>query len=171
MRFAETDIFVAEDRVELLDGVIIQRPQASWRHAHASNDLNAFFILASNDRYDVTVSAPLLLDDYSVPEPDLCLIDPITYSELKRHAGPEHVYLLIEIADATLKLDRTEKLRAYARQRIQDYWVLNLQDNILEVWREPQGDEFRQRRVCRANDTESPLAFPDLEVRIEEFLP
>jgi Putative restriction endonuclease len=81
--------------------------------------------------------------------------------------GRKHV----EISDTTLSKDRGQKLRAYARNLIPEYWIVNLPDQQIEVYRQPHGDSYRVQEVLRPGDIVSPLAKPDAQVLVAELLP
>jgi Uma2 family endonuclease len=93
-----------------------------------------------------------------------------------RNTGLEHpksadVRLLIEVADTTLRFDRGPKRSAYARSRIQDYWIVNLLERQLEVYRAPAGARYRGVTVHSEHEAVIPLAAPDASVRVSDLLP
>ena len=87
------------------------------------------------------------------------------------HAGPEQVFLAIEVSDSTLGYDREDKRPAYARGGVREYWIVNLEDNVLEVYRDPAGETYRDARTLGPDEMIAPLAFPDVELRVGDFLP
>ena len=163
-------VFHGKERVELLNGEIIIMSPIGFRHAIAVKRLTKFFNRHSDERYDVTAQLPIIIDELSEPEPDLALVD-IAYETTREHPKPEHIFLVIEVSDTTLRYDREDKRPAYARNGVREFWLLNLQANQLEVYREPVGDRYRNARVCDASETVFPLAFPDVEVRVGDFIP
>lgn len=162
--------FFQDRRVELLNGEIYHMSPIGYRHAEAVTRLAKKFTLLARDRYEVRTQLPILLDDQSLPEPDLCLVDPIT-SSLRHHPKPEHVRLLIEVSHTTLGFDRGDKRAAYALQGIGEYWLLDLENNALEVYREPRGDRYRKAFSFADDDEVVPLAFPDLKLRVGDYIP
>ena len=163
-------IFNEDDRVELLNGEIVVISPIGYRHATAVTRLNNFLARRSRGRFNVSPQNPFNLDDRSQPQPDLCLFE-LRVDTLGHHPGPELIFLVIEVADATLRYDREDKRPAYARNGVREFWLLNLEENVLEVHREPDGSTFRDQRVLGPDETISPLAFPDLEMRVGDFLP
>lgn len=161
-------LFTESDRVELLDGELILMSPIGYRHHLTLTRLTKFFIRRSRDRFEVSPQGPFLLDQRSEPQPDLCLFDPLFDSQ-GRHATADQVYLLIEIADSSLQYDREDKRPHYARSGIREYWIFNLQDNLLEVYRDPAGELYRQALLLRGAETIAPLAFPDLELRAGDY--
>jgi len=163
-------IFNENDRVELLNGEIIVMSPIGYRHATAVNRLNQFLVARARQRFIVTPGNPFILDERSEPQPDLCLAD-VAIDTQGHHAGPEQIFLVIEVSDSTLAYDRKDKGPAYARNGVREYWLLNLADNVLEVFRDPASDGYRETRILRAEETIAPLAFPDVVLRVGDFLP
>lgn len=163
-------IFDGEKRVELLNGEIVVMSPIGYRHATAVNRLTKFFVLHARDRYIVSPQHPVKLDPRSAPQPDLALLHPSCDSSGETPTSSD-VFLIIEIADSTVQYDRQDKGPAYALQDIQEYWLLNLEQNRLEIFRSPKAGAYRQQIIREAAATASPLAFPDLELRVGDFLP
>lgn len=101
---------------------------------------------------------------HSAPQPDLAWVRRRSYRAKRPQAA--HVLLLIEVSDSSLDYDRGEKAGLYAQAGIRDYWVVNLRDFCIEVFRDPQGDVYRERRVYGIGESVSPLAFPDLSLSV-----
>jgi Uma2 family endonuclease len=163
-------IFDENDRVELLNGEIIVMSPIGYRHATAVNRLIKFFIQRARDRYIATPGNPFILDERSEPQPDLCLADSAIDTQ-GHHPDSAQIFLVIEVSDSTVAYDRQDKGPAYARNGVREYWMLNLDENVLEVFREPSADGYREARVLGRDDTIAPLAFPDLVLRAADFLP
>ena len=98
------------------------------------------------------------------------LLKPAADDYTTRHPGPADVFLLIEVADSSLELDREEKLPAYGRAGISEVWILNLPARTIEVYREPHFTGYGANRTLHAGDQASPLAFPDVAVDVAELL-
>ena len=139
------------------------------RHATAVRLLNKFFDRRARDRYEVDPQNPLNLDARSQPQPDITLLDPAV-SKARRHPRPADLFLVIEVSDSAVAYDREDKGPAYARNGVAELWLLNLDQNLLEVFRGPSAEGYREARVLRAEDTIAPLAFPDLTLRVGDFL-
>lgn len=160
----------ASDRVELLNGEIIVMSPIGYRHATAVNLLTQFLVENSRRRFVVTPGNPFILDQRSEPQPDLCLAELAILTQ-GHHASPDQIFLVIEVSDSTLSYDRKDKGPAYARNGVREYWVLNLEDNVLELYREPSAEGYRDVCVAPAEETVAPLAFPDLKLRVGDYLP
>ncbi len=162
-------IFGANDRIELLDGEIVEMAPQKSRHATAIRLLERELSQAFGAGFDVRAQLPLALEAHSEPEPDIAVVrgHPRDY----RDAHPQHAELIVEVADASLAYDRGRKLAAYARVGIAEYWVLDLAGNTLEVCRAPRGEQNLDRRVLRAGERVSPLAAPDATLDVSDLLP
>lgn len=95
---------------------------------------------------------PIVLNDWSEPEPDIagCVPDPDDYS--RAHPQPGQILLLIEVADASLAYDQSQKAAAYAANGIPELWIVNLLDRRLEVLTAPATGSYRQQRYAFAGD-------------------
>lgn len=162
--------FFGNQRVELLNGVIVEKMSPmGYRHGEAVDRLVETFILFAKARYRVRSQAPFILSEDSMPEPDVCLYQ--KPKALRHHPKTEHLFLAIEVADSTLRYDRGDKKGAYALQGIPEYWILNLQGNSLEVHRDPVGDQYVTSFTLGVEDSASPLAFPDIQLRVGDYIP
>lgn len=169
-RMAETGILHPEARVELLDGRIIDMSPIGPFHGGVTKRLIRFFTALATGRWIVSAQDPVHLDEYSEPQPDLMLLKPAADDYTSRHPVPEEVFLLIEVADSSLAIDREEKLPAYGRAGIREYWILNLPAKTIEVYREPHFTGYGSNQTLRAGDKALPLAFPDVAVDVGELL-
>ncbi len=166
---AETGVLKPDARVELWDGQIIDMSPIGPFHGGLVNRLNRLFNQLANGRWLVAVQNPLQLDDYSEPEPDLLLLKPTVDDYTGRHPLPEDVFLLIEVADTSLAFDRGEKLPAYGRAGICEVWIVNLQDQTVEVCREPHYAGYHSITVFRSDARVDLPAFPGVVVHLAEL--
>jgi Uma2 family endonuclease len=136
-RLAELGAF-ERDPVELIGGqLIIAEPKGS-EHATAVDMADDALRSAVPPGWIVRVQNPVALDDESAPEPDLAVVRGVRRDY--RHAHPARPALIIEVAESSLAFDRVEKGSLYARAGIIDYWIVNLIDRVLEVYRDPSAD-------------------------------
>lgn len=162
-------LFQPEARVELLDGVIIDMsPQRSF-HATALYLVEEVLRGIFKDGYIVRNQMPLALDDHSEPEPDVAVVPGKARDYTQAH--PTTAVLVVEVADATLRLDRKTKQAVYARNGIAEYWIVNLKENSLEVYRNPQGNQYCSRMTLRHGQTVASLAQPDQMIAVADLLP
>jgi len=167
---AETGVLRPDARVELLDGRIIDMSPIGSTHAGTVKRLIRIFNKVARDRWVISVQDPLRLDDHSEPEPDFMLLKPSPDDYTSRHPQPDEVFLLVEVADASLDYDREEKLPAYGRAGVAEVWIVNLNELTIEVYREPHFTGYGSKTILRAGDTIAPLAFPDAAVDVAELL-
>jgi len=169
-RMAETGVLQPDARVELLDGEIIDMSPIGSFHGGVTNYLNEIFTAASKRRWVTAVQNPVRLDDHSEPQPDLVLLKPSPDFYRRQHPQPADVYLLIEISDSSLTTDRETKLPAYGRAGIVEVWIVNLIDQVVEVYREPHFTGYGAKTILRAGGQVAPQAFPDVIVDVAGLL-
>ena len=152
-------------RVEFIRGEIREMSPISPQHAWAVDRLTAWSF-ENTDRDEVIIrvqGAVRIPEPESVPEPDVLWLSNRDYS--KQHPEPPDILLLIEVADSSLRYDTAEKAQLYAEAGIADYWVVNLVDHCVEVFRDPQSTGYRTRQTRRGEEAIRPLAFPDAAVK------
>lgn len=170
-RMAEVGILHPDERVELIEGQIITKmsPQGT---AHASAITRTEKLLENRLEAKVLVRTqlPIRLNDRSEPEPDIAVVigDAERYDDY--HPTASEVYLIVEIADTTVKSDCEAKAKSYAKSGIADYWVVNVNNRQLHVFREPAPDGYQSEVILLENSTISPLAFPSVSLTISEML-
>ncbi|NER81345.1 MAG: Uma2 family endonuclease [Leptolyngbya sp. SIO1D8] len=156
-------------RVELLDGLVIEMAPEGPEHADLSTDADEFFVAEARGRYRVRVAKPITIaETSSEPEPDIALVKRQAYRQ--RHPAPAEVFLIIEFAQSSLNKDTDEKRRAYAAAGISDYWVVNLRDAELLVYRQPMAGDYQSVQRFQTGKI-TPLAFADIEVAVADLLP
>ena len=170
-KLGEIGFFHPEERVELIEGNIIKMSAKGTAHTSALGRADRLFQDLFNNLAWVRVQDPIALDDNSEPEPDITLviIDPLDYAT--HHPTPSEIYLIIEVADSSLTYDREVKAKIYARSGIADYWVLNVNDRQLHVFREPAENGYQSELILGENGSISPLHFPAVNIAIPEMLP
>ncbi len=174
-RLTELGVFEGEP-IELLGGqLVVAEPQHPY---HASAITAADYALRGvlPRGWIVRTQLPISLDDESEPEPDLVVVagGPADY----RHDHPAHPTLAVEVATSSLRLDRHHKGSLYARAGVADYWIVNLIDRLLEVYRDPGPDPsapygWRYRSVATLTPPAVviPLAFPSSPIAVADLLP
>ena len=169
-RMAEAGILDEDDRVELLDGEIVEMTPIGPRHAGGVKRLNRLFTARLGERAIVDVQNPVVLDPHWEPQPDLTLLRPREDFYTGSHPRPEDVLLVVEVGETSLERDRGLKLAAYARARVPEVWWLDLPGEALEVCRDPAPDGYRDVRRLGRGERVAPVAFPDLELTADELL-
>lgn len=158
-----------DERVELLRGEIVQMSPEGIPHASKRTDAQEILWRSLGDRVQVRVGAPITLPNGSEPEPDLAIVQRTTDGYAKHHPYPENVFWLMEYSNTSLEKDLGIKAEIYAEANIQEYWVVNLKDGILVVFRDPAQGRYRSRQEF-TQGTICPLAFADVEMAIERLV-
>ena len=168
-RMAETGILKPDARVELIEGEIVDMMPIGPFHAGADSELHSLFVGLAQGRWIVWNQNPLRIDEHSEPQPDLMLLRPPGKKYKQSHPTPEDVFLLVEIADSTLRRDREIKLPLYAKAGIEEVWILNVPERQIEVYREPNFLGYETKFVTRDGRL-APMAFPDAEIDVQDLL-
>jgi Uma2 family endonuclease len=168
-KLGEVGIFRPWDRVELLDGEIIVLSPIGIRHVQAVSWINECLVEQARRRYLVSPGNPVWLDEHSEPQPDMMLVPRVR--KMEHHPRPGDVFLLVEVSDSSLAYDRERKLAAYATAGIREYWIVNLQQDSLEVFRQPADGKYQVALTFTAGQTLSPLAFEDVTVPVADIIP
>ena len=168
-RMMEAGVFDGElhQRVELVQGEITQMNPIGVRHANSVTYLTEWSFPVLQQRLaHVRVQAPVLLpESSSAPEPDIVWCRRRKYD---RHPLPEDVLLLIEVADSTVQTDCGVKAELYASAGIKDYWVVNLIDDTIEVFRDPAKLGYKSRTTHVRGQSVAPLACPELMLSVDD---
>lgn len=166
-RMVEAGLFVGE-RLELWKGVLVPMAPQYSPHASTVQALNHLFVLAlvPAKRATVRVQLPIALSDDSEPEPDIAVCPWSDYYD--RH--PDTAQLIIEVAESSLADDRGFKAHEYAKAGIPEYWVVNLRDRALEVFRDPTPQGYGTRTAVAHDGRIAPLAFPELVVEVASII-
>lgn len=169
-KMIEHGILDEDDRVELLDGVIVEMSAKKTKHAIINDQIAEFLIVNFTKRAVVRNQNPIILDDFSEPEPDIVLVKPPAAKYLAKHPTPADVLLIIEISDTTVRRDR-RKAGNYARAGIVQYLLLNVETEEIEDYREPSRDGYRFKKTHRVEDDFTLVAFPETTIKASEFFP
>lgn len=174
-RLAEVGVLRPEERVELLDGELVEMSPIGRRHAAYVNRLCRLFVeTLPESRAIVHVQNPIVLDDFSEPQPDIALLQSREGGYFDRLPNASDVLLLVEVADSTLEGDRAQKLPRYAAAGIPEVWRINANTHELEVYRHPQAGAYRERQVwqrdARLDTTLALVALPDATLDSHQLL-
>jgi hypothetical protein len=165
-RLGEVGILHEDDRVELIDGEIVEMTPIGERHALAVIYLNNALARGLEGRALVSPQNPLRLGPHSEPQPDLVLLRPAAD---RLPAAPDAL-LVIEVADTSLAYDRDTKLPRYARAGIPEAWIVDLEGQAVEVHRAPGPTGYRDVQRLGRGASVSPAAFPDLRLAVDDIL-
>lgn len=170
-RMAEVGVLQKDDRVELIEGEIVEMSPIGGRHALCVTALNDAFHACRIDAV-VWVQCPIQLSPGTQLQPDLALLQPPRRRYVPdRIPQASEVLLVIEVADSSLLYDRDTKARLYAEAGIPEYWLVDLTRSTLWVRRNPAGGGFASLDEMSPPDTARPVAFPQCAVQITELFP
>lgn len=175
-RLIDLGAFGPEDRLELLGGQLVVREPQGRPHATGIRLVAQALRAAFGPRWSIEPQLPVSLDEESEPEPDVAVVAGGPRDYLASH--PSRPALVVEVALTSLALDRGEKASLYARAGVEDYWIVNLVDNILEVYGGPEADpnspygwRYGSVLTLSAGDRVRPLSVPNAEIRVADLLP
>ncbi len=167
-RMGEVGILHEDDRVELIEGELIEMASIGTRHFTCVNALTRLFVRGVGDEAIVSVQNPVRLNESNEPQPDLTVIRNRDYRESL--PGPKDVLLLIEVSDTTLAYDRNVKLPLYARAGIREVWIVDLAGGIVERYTGPTPNGYRHTEQARRGASLVPEALPGLALPADAVL-
>jgi Uma2 family endonuclease len=168
-KLAEVGILGEDDRVELLDGQIMVMAPIGENHRSIVDSLAELFTDRRDGRYRVASQNPVLIDDEDEPQPDLVLYD---RAAIGRHPTPVDVFLIVEVADTSLNYDQRSKIPVYASAGIKEVWIIDLTSYSIQTYRDaqPASRRFANVETHERASWVSPVAFPDVHVRLSDLL-
>jgi Uma2 family endonuclease len=167
-RMGEAGILHEDDRVELIEGEIVEMTAIGTRHFSCVNGLTRLLVVSVGDEAVVSVQNPVRLNEYTEPQPDLTAIRPRDYR--LSLPGPEDVLLLIEVSDTTLAYDRGVKLPLYARAGIREVWIVDLSGETIGRYTGPSADGYRHVDQMRRGQTLESTALPGFTPSVDQVL-
>jgi Uma2 family endonuclease len=171
LRMGETGVFAPDARLELIEGEIFEMAPIGPPHAGAVITLSELLILRAHGQATVSVQLPVIAGELSVPQPDFALLKPRRDNYSIAHPVGEDILLAVEVSDTTLRADLRIKAPLYARTGIPEYWVVDVNERAVHVFREPGIDGYRNTTVAKGEDELSPVKLPDVRLRVKEIFP
>lgn len=172
-RMGDAGLFAPDERVELINGEIVDMPPIGSPHASVLEHLAAILSAAVGNRTIVRQQLPVHLTEDSEPQPDIALVRPRQDRYRSAHPRPEDVILLVEISGSTLRYDRETKVPLYARCAIPEAWVIDVRRSKVHFYRDPRDGRYAVASTSDLRDCTaavagavidlSPLAAPDPE--------
>jgi Uma2 family endonuclease len=169
-RMGQVGILSEDDRVELIDGEIVAKMTIGPKHNACVASGTRAFVEAAGHEAIVLPQGSVRLDLYNEPEPDLVLLKPRSDFYASKHASPEDILLIVEIAESSLEIDRDLKARIYARSRVPEYWIVNLKFNLITRYSSPQQGVFRDVTEARRGESIAPALLPTCVVLVDALL-
>lgn len=168
-RLIGAGILGVDDRVELLDGLVVEKSPISSRRAACVRRLHKLLGSLPGERSIISIHAPVTLDDTSEPEPDVVVLKWKDNFYADAHPQPADVLLLIEVADSTALKDKHQKVPRYAAAGIPECWLVNLEAGKLEKYTEPSEEGYKAIRIHHPGESvQSEITGP---VPLDDILP
>ena len=164
----EIGLFDAK-RMQLIRGQVIDMSPMKSRHATGIILTAETLRPILGSQASIRQQLPLALTEHSEPEPDVAVVSgsPRDYA----HEHPATALLVVEVSDSTLTFDRQTKSLLYAQAGIPEYWILNLIDNALEIYRDPQPEGYQSKHVYPASAQIALSFVPDRMISVTDLLP
>ena len=169
-RMAAAGILTADDRVELIEGEVIDMAPIGSRHGSVVKRLIAALSAVVQHRAVIAVQDPLRLSERSEPQPDLMLLEPRDDFYRDAHPAAADVLLLIEVADSSAGYDHRIKLPLYARHGVGEVWIVDLDHGLVRFCRDPRGDTYADVTTTRTPGPTAVRALPGLMVDLRGVL-
>ncbi len=159
-----------DDRVELVDGKIVQMSPINISHAVCVDRLNKLLNRILPEEFTMRVQSPIFLDDINEPQPDVAVLRPGDYLNMAQHPGPADILLIIEVADSTVSSDRRQKMPRYARAGIPEAWIVNIPKGVVEVYSNPVDGKYESMQRVGRSGSITVETLPDISLRVDDFL-
>lgn len=169
-RMGELGLLNPGERTELLSGQITLMAPKGTPHITSLHLLANALCAQLGETALVRTQDPIQLDDVSEPEPDLAVVKGTVLDYAKQHPRPGQIYLVVEVADSTLRQDCEVKDKLYAQAGIADYWVIDLKNRQLHIFREPTSTGYTRHLILTEPNQVSPLGFPELMLSLAAIL-
>jgi Uma2 family endonuclease len=169
-QMAEVGILTPSDRVELINGEIISMSPIGKRHAACVDRIARLCFERFGESVIVRVQNPILLNNLSEPQPDITLLQPRSDFYASGHPQPVDIFLIVEVADSSINYDQEVKIPLYSASGITEVWLVDLNQNILQVYQQPTATGYQMIQSFQPEDSLSPLAFPEINVRVDEII-
>jgi len=154
------------EKIELLEGMLVPMSPIGPPHNSAVQKLTELFVLALHGRASVRPQLSFAALELSEPEPDIAIVPSGDYDT----DHPERAYLIIEVAESSLSIDRGVKKRLYARCGVPEYWIVNVADRVIEVYTEPADDTYVKVDRYERGQSVRFIQFADVEVRVGDVM-
>ncbi len=168
-KMGESGILGEDDRVELIEGELVDMPPIGSPHAGKVNRFNTLLSRAVGNKAVIALQNPVRLGKRSEPQPDIALLRPRDDFYEKSHPLPEDVLLVIEVADTTARYDREVKIPLYAAYGIPEAWLIDLRAKRVEVYLQPSKDGYRQRLQPANNERLVLSLLPEVSIAIADL--
>ncbi len=169
-RMIETGILSKDDRVELIEGEIVEMTPIGIRHVACVDRLDKLLNRQVGDAVIVRNQGPVQLNNLSQLQPDFALLKARADFYAHSYPMPPDVLLLIEVSDTTIGSDRHLKVPLYARAGITEVWLVNLPEDVIEVYTDPVAGAYQQFRRAQRDEALMSINLPSAELRVDDIL-
>lgn len=169
-RMGQVGILGEDDRLELLEGEIVEMAPRGSRHQAAVDRFTRLFSSLMADAAIIRVQGPVRLAEDSEPQPDLMLLRGRADFYSSAHPGPGDVLLVVEVSDSSTEYDREVKVPLYARHGVAEVWLVGMETETVEVYRGPAAQGYQSVSQSVRGQGLSPEFFPGLELAVDDIL-
>ena len=169
-QMSEAGILSENDKVELINGEIIEMSPIGRRHAACVDRINRLFSNILGIKVIVRVQNPIILNNLSEPEPDIALLKPRADFYESGHPQPQDIFLLIEVADSSLEYDRDVKIPLYASSGISEVWLVDIYEQVIIVYRYPSENGYSDIQTLSRGEKLSIQTFPEINLVVNDIL-
>ena len=169
-RMGQVGILSEDDRVELIDGEILAMSPIGTRHSAIVDRAARVFMTRAGERAIVRVQGVTRLDLYTEPQPDVLLLKPRDDFYASAHPGPLDILLIVEVADSSLAYDRDVKAHIYARSGVPEYWLIDVNDNVLLRHTSPEDGAYCEVERLDAQGRILPRLLPGCEISVVDLI-
>jgi Uma2 family endonuclease len=167
----DAGILSERERLELIYGEILIKAVAGPPHNASVARVNREMGRIVGDRAIVFIQSSVRLNDWNEPEPDVVLLHPKEDFYASKHPGPDDIFLVVEVADSSLKFDLGTKARLYAETGVVEYWIVDIPNDCLFAYSDIHEGTYRTIRQLRRGDTIAPILLPECTIAIDSLLP
>lgn len=168
-QMGETQIFPNNMRIELIEGEIVTMPPIGSVHAAVVTTLDDIFHANVGELAMIRIQNPIQLGDLSEPQPDIALVRRDEHHYAEAHPTAEDVLLLVEVADSSIQYDRETKIPLYARYAIPEVWIIDLNNEYIEIFRNPSPQGYKNINRIEPGEWVTPQCLPELHINIGDL--
>ena len=167
----ETGILGDDDRVELLEGEIVEMSPQKPPHAATIQSGSDYLRSLLTGRVTIRIQLPITIFPNSEPEPDIAVVRINSNQYFDHHPTPDEIFLVAEVANTSLAQDRRQKVRIYANANILEYWILDVNERQVYVFRNPGNEGYQEEIILNESAIFSMVAFPEVAVSVGKLFP
>lgn len=170
-RMIAAGVFDENERVELIEGEVLQMAAKSLRHVAGVRRVTKILGKSLGKAVFISAQDPIQIGGISEPEPDVVVAKPSATDYEDHHPTPQDILLIVEVAETSLHVDRNRKLPLYANAGIQQFCILNLRDQEVEDYRDPAPEGYRSKQTYTATQSFNLVAFPKVKINVADLIP